>query len=130
MPKRKNGTKTEEIKDWSQLDKNTLILVKKAVKEILDLKGKHTRVYNSSIRRYLGQANSFNNKNLIKTHEYIKKVTEDIDSYRIRKIKWDIQELSSREEMITRYKIQLVAGFGGICDDNVKNLINNVLENA
>lgn len=129
-PKRKNGTRTGDIKDWGQLDNKTLVLVKKAVKEMLDLKGKPIKVSKSSIRRYLGQGNSFNNKKLIKTHKYIKKVTEDIDSYRIRKIEWAIQELINNEDNVTRYKVQLVAGFGGNCDDNVKNLIDKVLENA
>lgn len=103
------------------------MLVKRSVKEILDLKGKPIKVSNASIRRYLGQGSSFNNKKLIKTHQYINKVTEDIDSYRIRKIRWAIQELINREDMVTRYKIQLMAGFGGNCDDNVKNLIDKVL---
>lgn len=128
-PKRKNGTKTGGIKDWGQLDNKTLVLVKKAVKEILDLKGKPIKVSKASIRRHLGKGSGFNNKKLIKTHKYIERVTEDIESYRIRKIKWAIQELINREERVTPYKIQLVGGFGGNCDKSVRSLIEKSLEN-
>lgn len=128
-PKRKNGAKMGAIKDWDELDKNTLILVKMAVKKLLSSKGKPIRVYNASIRRYLGQGYSFNNKKLIKTNKYITKVTEEIDSYRIRKIKWAIEELIHRDEIVTRYKIQLVAGFGGNCSESIKEFIDKVLGN-
>lgn len=40
-------------------------------------------------------------------------VTEDINSYRIRKIKWAIAELMEKQGKATVYQVQLYAGFGG-----------------
>lgn len=126
-PKREK-LNADNVLDWGLLDKNTLILVKKAVVEILNLDGKPKQLSNALIRRYLEKSYSFNSKKLIKTRRYIKRLVEDIDSYRIRKVKWAIQELISRDERVTRFKIQLVAGFGSSCDSYIKNLIDKVLE--
>jgi hypothetical protein len=74
----------------------------------------------------IGAKRWFDNKKLIKTQQYIKEVTEDIHSYRIRKIKWAIEELYIREKNLTIYKVQLYAGFGGN-NKEMKKLIEKIM---
>lgn len=50
-------------------------------------------------------------------------IKEDIESYRIRKIKWAIDEMIEKEINITPYKLQLYAGFGGVNKVDIRNKI-------
>lgn len=112
--------------DWVERDSECLELSQQAVQEIFKYEGKPIRICKSTIRRHLGLNTWFNNKKLIKTHEYISKIEEDIKSYRIRKIKWAIEEMTKQDENITPYKVQLYAGFGGNTKE-VKPLIEKEL---
>ncbi|MCT4596030.1 MAG: TnsD family transposase [Anaeromicrobium sp.] len=122
-PAPKKKKEKSNLINWEKRDAECLVLVKKAVEQLLNQEGKPVRICKSTIRRKLGFNTWFNNKKLVKTHEYIEKVKEDIESYRIRKIKWAINEMLEKEMTITTYKIQLYAGFGGINKDEVKNFI-------
>lgn len=62
----------------------------------------------------------------MKTQQYLKEVTEDIESYRVRKIKWAIDEMVKRGEKLTVYKVQLYAGFSGGIKE-VRSLIEQEL---
>ena len=87
-------------------------MAKKAVEEILAYEGKPVRVCKATIRRHLGLNTWFNNSKLIKTNEYINRVKEDTTSYRIRKIRWAIDEMLEKGEKITPYKVMLVYKYG------------------
>lgn len=121
--------KKRSVVDWEARDENCLSLTKQAVESLMAHEGKPIRVTPSSIRREIGVRRWMDNPKLIKTQQYIKEITEEIDSFRERKIKWAIQELQKNGEYLTVYKIQLYGGFGG---DNqsakdVRNMIEEIL---
>lgn len=100
--------------------------------KILIIKGidrrKEIRITRQAIRRNLGATIGFNNKKLVKTHKYINKASEDIDSYRGRKIKWTIDVMIMKDTDITAYKVQLYAGFGGN-NKTIRKIIEEVMRN-
>lgn len=75
----------------------------------------------------VGARNWFNNKKLIRTRQYLQEVKEDLIDFRIRKIKWAIDEMSKQDVSITAYKVQLYAGFGGGGKD-VRDLIEEIIK--
>ncbi|GLG01723.1 hypothetical protein Alches_17630 [Alicyclobacillus hesperidum subsp. aegles] len=113
--------------DWAKRDEECLALAKQAVESILNREGKPVRVLPSTIRQEIGVRRWFDNQKLVRTRQFIQQVTEDINSYRIRKIKWAISELESEGVSLTVYKIQLRAGFGG---DNkeIAKLISRIVD--
>lgn len=127
-PKGKGGRKKGKTLDWGKRDEECLKLSKIAVQEILDTEGKPIRIGPENIRREIGARRWFYDKRLTKTHEYIAKASEDIESYRVRKIKWAIEEIIKEDEAITPYKVQLYAGFGGN-NEVVRPLIEKELLN-
>ncbi|GMA58091.1 hypothetical protein GCM10025858_25940 [Alicyclobacillus sacchari] len=108
--KRKKRT---PVIDWAKRDEECLALAKQAVESILNREGKPIRVLPATIRQEVGVRRWLDNPKLVRTRRFIQQVTEDINSYRIRKIKWAISELESEGLSVTVYKIQLRAGFGG-----------------
>ncbi|MEI2364618.1 hypothetical protein [Niallia circulans] len=102
-------------------------LAQQAVQTILKTDGKPIRVTPRSIRYAVGIKRSFHHPKLIKTGQYLKEVTEDIQSYRIRKIKWAIDEMIKTAQRLTVYKVQLYAGFGE-GNKEIKTLIQGLLE--
>lgn len=126
LPPLKIKTGQKSFVDWKKRDEVCLEKSKIAVEEILKYEGKPVRVCRATIRRHLGLNTWFNNKKLVKTHEYILEVKEEITDYRIRKIKWAISEMLEQKENITPYKLQLHAGFGGN-NKEVRGLIEKEL---
>lgn len=103
-------------------------MAKEAVQAILNKSGKPIRVTSTSITKTAGQRDWFRkNKNLVKTLEYLEDAKEDINDFRIRKIRWAIEVMSKSEESITAYKVQLYAGFGG-GGKEVRELIERELD--
>ncbi|WP_077318149.1 TnsD family Tn7-like transposition protein [Virgibacillus proomii] len=112
-PKAALGKKKSAVIDWDKRDEECLRLAKEAVEIILHREGKPIRITPSSIRNTLGLGSWFHNKKLVRTQRYLKEVKEDIDEFRIRKIKWAIDEIIENNGVLTPYKVQLYAGFGG-----------------
>ncbi|WP_374717499.1 TnsD family Tn7-like transposition protein [Neobacillus sp.] len=125
-PRMQKRKKSETI-DWKQRDKECLKMARNAVNAILNRNGKPIRVCPSNIRRVLGVGSWFNNEKLIYTNRYMQDTKEDIDSFRIRKIKWAIEEMIANGEELAPYKVQLYAGFGG-GNKEVRKLIIKVFE--
>lgn len=126
-PKRKNGSNIENVKEWTSADNELLNRVKIAVSEMLSCEGKPIRLTKAAIRRHLSEGKSFNNKKLVRTNQYIYEITESNEVYWERKIKWAIEELYKEGLKVSRYKVQLKAGFGGTCQDKIKKLIDKIL---
>ena len=74
----------------------------------------------------IGVKRWFYHEKLVKIQQYLKEVTEDIESYRVRKIRWAIDDMIKNGEILTVYKIQLYAGFGG-ANKGIKEHITNIL---
>ena len=115
------------VTDWDKKDEECLCMVKKAVDRVLNKEGKPVRLMMGTIRRECGETRYLYNKRLKKTQEYLRAVVEDIQSFRIRKIKWAINEMIKKELAITPYKVQLYAGFGGMNDIKIRTLIINII---
>jgi|GEM_PF-1423834 len=115
-----------EVIDWNLRDEECLKHAMKAVETILSIDGKPIRIIPANIRRAVGVKRWFLHKKLSKTWQYIDEVTEDINSYRMRKIKWAIDDLMKRKGRVTVYQVQLYAGFGGK-NDEMKKMISEVL---
>lgn len=112
--------------DWEKRDEEYLQLAQQAVQTILKTEGKPIRITPRSIRYAVGIKRSFHHPKLVKTGQYLKEVSEDIQSYRIRKIKWAINEMIKNGQRLTVYKIQLYAGFGEGNQD-IKKEIERIL---
>lgn len=125
-PKVKTRKKKAETVDWKKRDEECLSLAKEAVQKLLQADEKPIRIIPSCIRREIGAKRWFNNQKLVKTQQYLKSITEDINSYRVRKIKWAINEMKKSGEKLTVYKIQLKAGFGG-GNIEIKETITKIL---
>lgn len=126
-PRVKNRKLRTDPVDWDKRDIECLQLAKEAVDQIHRREGKPIRVTPSSIRRTIGARNWFNNKKLVRTQQFLQEAKEDINDFRIRKIRWAIDEMSKQEGSITAYKVQLYAGFGG-GGKEVRGLIEMVLQ--
>lgn len=126
-PKAHSGKEKAGTIDWEKRDQECLSLTKEAVKRILQREGKPTRVTPSSIRNTLGFGSWFHNKKLVRTQRYLKEVKEEIDGFRIRKIKWAIEDRIKKRESLSVYKVQLHAGFGG-GGKEIQKLIIRVIE--
>lgn len=125
-PKVQTRKKRLDPIDWKKRDQEGLKLAKKAFETLMNIEGKPVRITRRSIRRMMGANKWINHKNLVKTHEYINEIVEDIDSYRKRKIKWAIEEMVRLGRPLTIYKVQLFSGFSG---DNreIKLLVEKIL---
>jgi hypothetical protein len=112
--------------DWGKRDEECLGLAKSAVENLLGVKGKPIRIMPSTIRRAIGVKRWFNHAKLQKTRQYIEGITETIESYRVRKIKWAIEDMIKQCEKLTVYKVQLKAGFGG-GNKGIRGIIASIL---
>ncbi|WP_278247831.1 TnsD family Tn7-like transposition protein [Alicyclobacillus tolerans] len=112
-PRVRKRKKRSPVIDWEKRDEECLTLAKQAVESILNREGKPIRVLPATIRQEIGVRRWLDNPKLVRTRRFIQQVTEDINSYRIRKIKWAIDELEREGMSVMVYKVQLRAGFGG-----------------
>lgn len=112
--------------DWEQKDEECLMLAKEAVKAILNKSGKPVRVTPWRIKLTIGARRWFENEKLVRTQQFLRESKEDISNYRVRKIRWAIDELSKQDGSITAYKVQLYAGFGG-GGREIRGLIEEIL---
>jgi hypothetical protein len=126
-PRYKKKKEKSLVTDWDKKDEECLCIIKKAVDRVLNKEGKPVRLMMGTIRRECGETRYLYNKRLKKTQEYLRAVVEDIESFRIRKIKWAINEMIEKELAITPYKVQLYAGFGGMNDIKIRTLIINII---
>lgn len=115
--------------DWKKRDKELLEKVKVAVTNIKNKEGRPIRICMSSIKREISVERKLDNEKLIKTRKYIKAVSESKEEYLIRKIKWGINELLKEEEPITRYKVQVKCGITCYRTEDVKELIDIIINN-
>ena len=128
-PKNQSRKKRAESVDWKKRDEECLKLAKEAVKVIRAKEGKPARVTPLSIRRAIGAGRWFEKQKLVKTHRYLEEVTEDINNFRIRKIKWAINEMTKQGLSLTPYKIKRYAGFDAKSGE-VSRLVSHILEKS
>ncbi|KXZ23562.1 hypothetical protein AXI59_08175 [Bacillus nakamurai] len=94
---------------------------KEAVRIILQREGKPTRVSPANFRRTLGVGSWFRNEKLVRTQNYIKKVEESIEGFRLSKVKWAIEDRLKQGKDWSVYKGLLHAGFSA--DKEINKLV-------
>ncbi|RSK44983.1 TnsD family Tn7-like transposition protein [Bacillus canaveralius] len=127
-PKFQTRKKRRSDIDWQKRDEESLVLAKKGHEILMNKEGKPIRIVPSNIRRAVGVKKWFFHEKLIKTKQFLNEVYEDIENYRIRKIKWAIEDRIEKGEPLTVYKVQLHAGFGGN-NKTIKQTILEILKN-
>lgn len=128
-PERKAIKPRKSTVDWKKRDEECLELAKEAVEIILNMPGKPIRITPSSITRVAGEKSGFRrSEGLVNTRKYMKRASEDLNDFRIRKIKWAIEEMEKKKEYITLNKIRVYIGFNKK-DDEIDNLIEKELNN-
>jgi len=108
--------------DWNSRDKEILPKVKDVVKNMLDSKDKPERISISKIGSKLG-IRALLEKHLDKlprTKAYLDSVKESDKDFRIRRIKWAIQELEKEGQELKEWRILRKAGIRKEYQENIK----------
>ncbi len=128
-PKLQKPTASVDRIDWNVRDKEILIQVKSAVKQLLE-KDKPIRITISRVGSSLGL------KALLEKHldklplikAYFESETETVEDFQIRRIKWAVKELDEQGEEIRLWKILRLAGLRENCSEKVREAIAKALQ--
>lgn len=118
----RSGGRYYTVSEEEVLDK-----VKKAIQTLRAYDGKPIRITYSAIKREAGITLKLKNERFKQVYDYIQTNIEPLEDYRIRKIKWAIEELIQTDYKITPYKVEQKAGFNGKKAKEVRRLIQQVL---
>ena len=113
--------------DWNFRDKEILIKVKAAVEQLLK-KDKPVRITVGKVGSSLGLKGLFDKHldKLPQTKTYLKSVTETIEDFQIRRIKWAIALLEDRGEEIREWRVLRLAGLRAETSERVKVYLQNL----
>ena len=116
---------TNERVDWVKRDLEVLARVKLAVEEMLKVE-KPQRLTISGIGKAIGLlALLEQHLDLMPmTRGYLATITESIEDFQIRRIRWAIRELNRRQEPVVSWRVMRLAGLG----ENISNRVRAVLE--
>lgn len=120
-PKLKQPKASVNRVDWNHRDKEILIQVQSAVKELLQ-KDKPVRITISRIGASLGLKALLEKhlRKLPRTKAYLESVTETVEDFQIRRIEWAVEELENRGEEIKEWKILRLARLRESLSDKVR----------
>jgi Tn7-like transposition protein D/TniQ len=115
---------TKDRVDWAQRDLEVLDLVKASVEEIIKAEIP-VRVTMSRIAKSIGFAA------LLEQHldlmpvtgDYLAGVTESIDDFQIRRIRWAVNELDRRGEPLMEWRVIRLAGLGAGISTEVRDVL-------
>lgn len=125
-PKLKQPRSSVDKVDWNARDKEIFIKAQSAVEQLLQ-KDKPVRITVGRIGASLG-LKALLEKHLDKlpwTQAYLNSVTETVEDFQIRRIKWAIAELDRQGEEIKEWKILRLAGL----KEDLSNRVREHLEN-
>lgn len=116
--------------DWETRDEEISLLVLRATQEIRLISGKPVRLTLSSIGRYIGKQALLEHyiEKMPKTSEVLNNVTESIEDFQMRRIKWAINELEKNNEEIVEWRIIRRAGLRPGFSDKVSAVIKKEIE--
>ena len=120
-PKPKKPKSSVDRVDWNVRDTEVLAQVKDAVLQLIN-SDKPIRITIGKIAVTIGMK-ALLEKHLDKlpqTKDYLESVTETVEDYQIRRIKWAFEELNLRGEEVKECKILRVAGLREDCDEEVR----------
>ena len=127
-PKLKQPIASTNKVDWNTRDTEVLSQVKSAVDELLN-KDKPVRITISRIGASLG-LKALLEKHLDKlpqTLAYLESVTETVEDFQIRRIKWAVEELDRQGEEVMEWKILKLAGLRENFSDKVREAMEKSL---
>ncbi|WP_253199333.1 TnsD family transposase [Clostridium tagluense] len=111
--------------DWNIRDEKILRDVKAEVDKIFNSNGKPTRISISIIGKKLGIL-SMLEKNLSKlpcTKQYLLSVSESVESFQIRRVKWAVRELINKNGESKEWQVLKMAGIRDTCSEKIKKTI-------
>lgn len=114
--------------DWAERDKEVLEKVKDAVRSLLN-EDKPARITISRVGKTIGLM-ALLEKHLEAmplTKAYLKSVTESVEDFQIRRIKWAIKQLDNCGEEIQGWKVVRVARLRENCSERVKAVLESEL---
>jgi Tn7-like transposition protein D len=116
---------TNERVDWVKRDLEVLDRVKLAVDEMLKAE-KSQRLTISGIGKQVGLlALLEQHLNLMPmTGDYLGKVTESIEDFQIRRIRWAVGELDRRREPVVSWRVMRLAGLGENLSERVRSVLD------
>lgn len=100
--------------NWSDRDEKLLVLVQKAISELLCCNNKPERITIGKIGKKINSLailQKHMNK-LPKTQKLIYSFIEDVESFRLRRVKWAAKIIKENDEPLKQWKIIKVAGLG------------------
>ena len=126
-PKLHKQTASVDRVDWNIRDREILKQAKNTVEKLLN-EDKPVRITVGKIgvdlcskallEKHLGK--------LPQTKIYLESVTERVEDFQIRRIKWAIAQLNRQGEEVKEWKILRLAGLGNNCTDEVKIVISKL----
>ncbi len=114
--------------DWAERDKQVLEKVKTAVQTLLSAE-KPARITICRIGKSIGLL-ALLEKHLAEmplTKVYLESVTETVEDFQIRRIKWAIQRLDDCGEEIQSWKVIRLAALGENCSERVQAALESEL---
>jgi Tn7-like transposition protein D/TniQ len=128
-PALQQPTATNDRVDWVKRDLEVLDRVKLAVDEMLKAE-KPQRLTISGIGKQVGLlALLEQHLDLMPmTGDYLGKVTESIEDFQIRRIRWAVGELDRRREPVVSWRVMRLAGLGENISDRVQRALEDDLQ--
>jgi hypothetical protein len=126
-PERQQFTSVNNRVNWPQRDLDVCDLVKIAVGKIIN-EEKPQRLTSSRIGKMIGlSALLEQHLDLMPvTKDYLSSVTESIEDFQIRRIKWAAAELERRGKPLAVWRVMRLAGLrGNNCSDRVKKMLES-----
>ena len=109
-------------------DRQVLEEVIQAIIQLKNKQGKPCRITKSAIKRQAGITVKLEQHIYKETVAYINDHIEKLEEYRIRKIKWAINELLKEEKVISVYRVEQKAGFCRRKCKDIRQVVEKVLE--
>lgn len=116
--------------NWQKRDEELVEEVFIAAREINELSGKPTQVTIKSIGDRINQYPTIANhiRKLPNTKKALDLLTETVEEFQIRRVKYIINSLRERKEFISEWKIVREAGLKPVFSEQVKAVINKEIE--
>lgn len=130
IPKKSRNNYVNNRVNWKERDLKVLNIVKAAIQEILNKPGKPERICISRIGKKTG-LQALLEKHINKlpiTKEYLINVSEDVEAFQTRRIKWAAMELNQEGKVLVKWLILRKAGIKQDCSINILNAVKDELK--
>ena len=129
-PEPKNSRPVNKRVDWAARDTFVYSRLKAVVAKLLAVPGKPERITRNRIGKEAGVL-SFLEKQLDKlpiSKKYIELVTETVEEFQIRRVRWAVNTLTERHEILAKWKIERLAGlrpgYAEVVEQSIQDELN------